>query len=533
MRLAGLILALAPLAHAAGAFVPRTILFVDDHDVLYRAGLTRKAVPFEKFPGNPVIAPDKPWESATIAWNSVHRDPVTGRFQLWYAAHGQRADDKRFKNVVCYAESADGKTWTKPHLGLFPYYEEKDTNIVLIGNGGYGDRYCCSVLYDEHDKDAQRRYKMVYYDWDIGETARLGSGTRVAFSPDGIHWTKHGPMVSKTGYGSKGQQPPLRGEDFYNEAPGKNGATRRMWRVPLSMSDAADVFYDPAGKNYVIYGKMWIPGPDGALSWKHAMGRTESDDFLHWSKPELILTTSDRDPPMLEFHTSPVFYYRDLYLSLNQILDRAAGTIDLELMSSRDGRKWERSFTATPIIARGQGEVFDSGSLFSNSTPVLIGDEMRFYYGAYRGTAVGGVGLDRQKVGSGDNFSGIGFAFTPRDRLVALAPDPASSVKNPPPKSSRPPNTIGQVTLRPLDLEGAREILINANASAGNVRVEILDEDGYRMPGFTKDEALPLQADGLAQPAAWKTRSLADLAPGRYLVRLHLDNAELFAVTLN
>lgn len=529
------------LAHAAGAPLPRTILFVDDEDVLFRAGVTRKIVPMKKFAGNPVIAPTKPWEAGSIAWTSVHRDPKTGRFQLWYQAYNQRKGDRTLENTVAYAESADGIAWTKPNLGLFPFYEEKETNIVLVGNGGYGSRYCCSVLCDEREPDPAKRYKMVYYDWSVGAEEERGSGTHVAFSPDGIRWTKHGRMVLKSSYGAKGIQAPMQGERIMSEEKAANGTVRKKWAVPLSLSDAADVLYDPRHEAYVIYGKMWIPGPDGGLSWKHAMGRSQSKDFITWSKPELVLTPNDRDPPMLEFHTSPAFFYNGQYLSLNQVLDRRAGTIDLELISSRDGFRWDRSFASVPIIARGTGAVFDAGSLFSNSNPIVVGDEIRFYYGAYRGTAVGGVGFDRQKIGSQDYFSGIGYASTPRDRFVAVFPDPASNVRNPAPVPKAGPdgklgpvaaNTIGQVTLKPLDLSEAKGIYVNADAANGNIRVELLDEDGYRLRGFTKDDAVPLTGDALAHEARWKEKAVRDLPPGRYLVRLHLDRVDLFAVTL-
>ncbi len=89
-----------------------------------------------------------------------------------------RKEDKRLKCVVCYATSDDGLAWTKPNLGLFPFFETKETNIVLIGagddeQGGYGDRYCNSVLVDPRETDPARRYKMAYYDWAVGKDAQL------------------------------------------------------------------------------------------------------------------------------------------------------------------------------------------------------------------------------------------------------------------------------------------------------------------------------------------------------------------------
>ena len=521
----------------------RTILFVDDEDVLYRSGTRKEVVPLRKFEGNPVIAPEHPWE-AMIGWVSTYRDPTTGKWQMWYQAYNQtRVEDKRLKCVVAYAESADGKTWVKPKLTLFPYYEVKETNIVLIGApNGYGDRYCNSVLVDPRDPDPQRRYKMVFYDWEPDDERNLGAGTRVAFSPDGIHWTKHEGMVIKTPFGRKGDQAPFEGESIYVEGPPKNGKPTKSWLVPLSMSDALDVFYDDLKGRYVGYGKMWMQGPDGGLHWKHGMGRIESTDFIHWSKPQFILGVDDRDPPQHEFHTSPVFPYNGQYFSLNQILNRSAGHMDIELMSSRDGFKWDRPYIGIHFLERGTGATFDAATMLTNATPHLVGDEMWFYYGGYRGTAIGAVGLDRQVIGGKDYFSGIGLAMMKRDRFVAVVPDPAIGLRNSRkitrdtvgkevPKAAKL-NTIGQVTLRALDLSGVKSITINADATKGKVSVEVLNEDGYRVRGFSKDDAMPVTGDALAAAVEWKEKTLAQLKPGRYMLRIHLDNAKLFACTL-
>src|SRR3712207_4783215 len=63
----------------------RTLLMVDDHHVLYRSGTYRILHPARRHVVNPVIPQDKPWE-VTISYNSVHRDPGTGRYRMWYQA---------------------------------------------------------------------------------------------------------------------------------------------------------------------------------------------------------------------------------------------------------------------------------------------------------------------------------------------------------------------------------------------------------------------------------------------------------------
>ena len=106
-------------------------------------------------------------------------------------------------------------------------------------------------------------------------------------------------------HGIKTVQPPFAGENPNHQINSPDGRVRHQARLPMTMSDAADVIFDPRRERFVIYGKMWIGGFDGGLGWKHGMGRCESQDFLNWSKPQLVCAPDDDDGP-LEFHTSPV-----------------------------------------------------------------------------------------------------------------------------------------------------------------------------------------------------------------------------------
>ncbi|MBP7935602.1 MAG: hypothetical protein KA354_13225 [Phycisphaerae bacterium] len=488
----------------------RTILLIDDEDVLYRSGTKRQVQPFTRHPANPLIRCDKPWEVA-IAWMSVYRSPETGLYQLWYQAFsGNRATQRTHACVVCYAESRDGIHFAKPELDLFPFNDIRKTNIVLIGAGGTSVRYANSVIVDPADPDPTRRYKMTFFDFGKS-SGKEYPGLHVAFSPDGIHWTKHPEMpLLHSFYGNYGTVLP------YSDEPGRD------WDVPLSMSDAVDVFQDTKRGVFAIYGKMWFDGPDGGMGFKHGMGRTESKDFIHWSTPQLVLTPDDLDSPWVEFHTAPVFLYGDVYFSLIQILDRAkgGGVIDIEMATSRDGLRWDRPFRHAFVLARAPGSAFDSGSVFTSSTPVVLEDEIRFYYGAYSQGATGG---DDYNLGSG-----IGFASIPRDRFAGIR----SVERSDQPTLLKPLEHVGQVTLKPIDLAGYTGILVNADASAGSVRVEVLDKRGKRVRGFSRDDCLPVKGDSLRHPVAWKDRRLGDLAAGKHMLRLHLERATVYAVTL-
>ena len=484
-----------------------TLLLVDDHHILYRSGTKRILQPLSRHPNNPlIVGREKPWEMA-IAWTSVYRDPANGKYELWYQSYaGPAAKEKTHRCTVSYAESADGIAWTKPNLGLHRFNDVANTNIVLLANGGTSDRYGASVVVDPSDPDPARRYKMTYFDF-MTENGKEFPGMCVAFSPDGIHWTKHphGPVL-RASYGDRG-----------DEVPFADTAEARPWSRPLSIADASDVFYDPLRKVFAVYGKMWIDGPDGRMYWKHAAGRTQSADFIHWDEPQLIMTPDEHDPADVEFHTTPVFYYSGCYFAAPQILNREerGGVMDIELAISRDGVHFDRPFRKPFWLPRSEGGgKFDSGSLFTNSSPVVLDEEIRFYYGGY---GQGATGAD-----DNDQISGIGLATMPRDRFASV----------------EPMAQIGQITLKPIDLSGVKSITVNADAGAGgSIAAELLDARGYRVRGFTREEAKPMLGDSLRHAVEWKGRSGAsfnDLPPGAYMLRLLLlKSAKVFAVTVN
>jgi hypothetical protein len=516
------------------------LLLVDDHHVLYRSGTTRVFHAATPHRSNPVVREDQPWEMA-IGWTSIHRDPETGRYQLWYQAYaGGRDERKTHKCVVCYAESADGVRFEKPQLELHDFHTEREpfagrfekTNIVLVGDGGYGDRYANSVLIDAAEKDPQRRFKMLYTDFGKTDDGREWPGLFAAYSPDGMRWTKspQNPLV-RTAYGGRGLQPPFHDETPYSERwDQRKNFLRKNWPIPLSMSDAVDVFFDPNRGAYVAYGKCWLNGPDGGLSWKHAMARIESRDFETWSKPQIVSAPDEFDPPNTEFHTSPVFHYKGCYFCLNQILSSRAEAVGekadrmhIELMLSRDGLTWQRPCRELAFIPADRQQ-FSSGGIFTNATPIILNDEMRFYYGCYNSGAIGGG----QRLTDASQQSGVGFASLPLDRFAGVRPVALNAQST----LRKPLENIGQVTLKPLDFDGVKTITVNADASQGTVRVELLTDDGYRLRGFSKDDAMPLTGDSFRHEVSWKERTVDELAHGRFMLRLHLNNAEVFAVTL-
>jgi len=488
------------------------LLLADESPILYRSGTERIATPFKRHSSNPVIAQDHPWEEA-IGWSSVYRDPLTGKYQLWYQGYAKDQVPSRTQDhPVCYAESDDGIHFKKPMFDFFPLKASPRNNIVMLGNGGYSYRYGCWVVVDPDSNDNSRRYKMSYFDFS-GDGDQENPGLQVAFSPDGIHWTKHheGPL-SLMSHGRGHSAPTLPFSDD----------TERPWLRPLTMSDAVDCIYDPKIMKYAIYGKMWIDSPDGNMFWKHAMGRIVSEDFINWSEPELLIAPDDNDPPSVEFHAAPVFHYQDYYFSLLQILDRAegGGVIQIELAVSKDGDHWQRPFQNQFVLPRGIEGSFDSGSIFTNASPVILDDEIRFYYGGYSGGATSVLGRGK--------LSGMGMASIPKDRFTGIR----ALSKSDQPTLKHPLEHRGQVTLKPIDLSEVQSITLNADASEGSVWVEILAASGYRLKDYCHDEAVSISGDSLSHEISWQHACLSDLPAASYLIRIHLQRATVYALTL-
>jgi hypothetical protein len=236
-----------------------------------------------------------------------------------------------------------------------------------------------------------------------------------------------------------------------------------------------------------------------------------------------VLTPDEEDPAWVEFHTSPVFFYSGVYFSPLQILDRATqgGVVDIELATSRDGLNWQRPFRRPFWLARSEGGKFDSGAIFLTAQPVVLDDEIRFYYGAYSHGATGG---DDMKL-----TTGIGLATLPRDRFAGLQPVPRSDQ----PTLKTPLEKVGQVTLKPLDLTGVKRLELNADAAGGEVRAEILDGEGKRVRGFCREDAMVVTGDSLRHSLRWQACSITNLPSGSYMLRLHLHNATAYALTIH
>ena len=85
-------------------------LFLDDQMISYTRNLRRQITRPRLYEGNPVVRREYPWEAGhACIYGSVLYDDKKNLFRMWYNAYGE---DYYNQQVLAYAESPDGITWT-------------------------------------------------------------------------------------------------------------------------------------------------------------------------------------------------------------------------------------------------------------------------------------------------------------------------------------------------------------------------------------------------------------------------------------
>lgn len=245
-------------------------------------------------------------------------------------------------------------------------------------------------------------------------------------------------------------------------------------------------FWSPIENQFVCYFRSWQNG-------LRSISRATSPDFVTWSKP-VALSPNLPGEHLYTSQTHPYFRAPHLYVALPTRFHPGRGdSTDILLMTARGDAPYDRTFREAFIrpgldLAR-WGNRSNYAAL--NVVPTSP-TEMSIYH-----------------VGSGDRFvlRTDGFAS-----LHAGA-------------------EVGEMVTRPLRFTG-KELVINYSTSAGgSVRVEIQDESGTPIPGFTLTDSRNHVGDAIEQPVSWKNGSdVSSLAGKPVRLRFAMQEADLFAM---
>jgi len=440
-------------------------LFIDDYWIESASGVVPVLHQPTKHADNPVITGDAAWSKNPYCFGSLIHDEEESLFKLWYMSYNYDCPTAE-RTPILYATSPDGVSWDRPALGIQEFQGSKENNILLT-NYGHHDLYSPNVIKDLRDLDPDKRYKMLWWDFPLGPEPYQDEGMCVAFSPDGIHWTRHpdNPVL---------------------------GATKQE----NSISDVMSVMVDHRNGKYVAYTKGWThPWPAF-----HQIVRTESTDFLSWSEPQVVLThTHDlRDP---QSYGMSVTQYESVYVGLMaSYKDPGDETIDIQLTVSHDNRNWSRVADQATFLPLGSAGAWDDGMIFA--TPLIQHrDRILIIYGGWDGSHEADV-----------RHAAIGLATLRKDGFVSLDAG----------------ETPGSLTTRAL--QGAQgPLLINADASCGSIRVEVLGSDGQALPGYSARDSAVIEVDSVAQPITWNAKEELPVTSGPIQLRFLLTNASLYS----
>ncbi len=448
-------------------------IFVDDELVAQKQAVVRRAHACEKL-SEPVMVPRETWEQdgddrRIYVYGTVLRDEEAGQFRLWYNRNA----------LVVLATSVDGLQWDRPRLGICELSGSKENNVV------FPHFHSPSVVCNDKAPDPDHRYQM------LGCSSVSGRGYYAAHSADGLHWK------------------------LYPKNP------------ILPNSDTCTLAFDGGTGEYLAFHKRYAKhrGEKRRLVYL-----ATSRDMQNWSEPEMVMAPDEVDDAQVrgeggrfaEFYNMSAFPYAGQFLGLvthfrysgspdgkGPLQSPHDGPIDVQLVHSRDGRKWERCEDRSPVIPLGPHS-YDAGCILGVSNGVVtVGDEMWAYYTAIT-TTHGGFVPEKEIT--------IGRAAWRRDGFVSLDADDEGGV-------------VETVALKPA---GAR-LTVNVDASEGEFRVAVVDADGKVLPGYSAENCVPFTGDAVNHAVRWstgfKSQKATDRLPTNQSIRLrfHMSRAKLYS----
>ena len=426
-----------------------------------------------------------------VTMGSVIYDTQDRLFKMWYDA----ANYNWSKVFLCYATSRDGIHWDIPNLGLIEYQGSKNNNFVFTA--GKEGEIAGGVFKDPVATDRERQYKMIYH-------LHNPTGIGVAFSIDGIHWKNatDKPVI-----------------------PAANSPNSVLWDPRLSKYVAhtrnTAHYYHSDWNNRTDLLEELRPGPEDFFLRREIL-QSESDDFLKWESRGVIMSADTDDPPQdQQFYNMEWMPYGNVYFGFISVYHTLPSmktkitpgvdwmdTVDVQLAFSRDGRSWNRAGGRDVFMPLGNRPgAFDHKMLFTMQHPIMVGDEIWIYYVGFSGRH----GAPSRKELQG---GAVGLARLRKDGFVSI--DAGE----------------GTLTTRLLKISGDR-LVINADASLGSIKVEILDQDGEPLPGFGLKDARSVIGDQLRHLIQWSGGSDLGYLKGKKIAfKFHIDRSKLFSFQL-
>jgi len=395
---------------------------------------------------------------------SVVHDREAGLFRMWYQAFRWIRKEKPIElaYAIAYAESKDGVEWDLPGLGLHEWMGGKDNNIVMRGKG----RWASSPFITQVAAEDRRGYRFVMLYKDA-------PGIRLVGSKDGIHWDEEGDTL--------------------------------VTRLHSDTQNA--LLCDPARQEYVMYCRAkHLYGDHGAQLDSGAPRRVARmsgpGPWTEWrGEPQNILIPDELDCErgFGYFYGMPTVRRHGIYwgflwpFKMNTV-------IYTELVTSRDGVRFDRLPERPRLLELGPEGSWDCGMILASPPWVEVGDEWWLYYGGHNGPHE-----------SRERRAGIGLARIRKEGFISM----------------RGPRGGGVLVTRELVWPGG-QLLVNAAAEGGELKVRVTAGRRDTAPGFGFDDCVPFTGDSVAHVVRWQDRSVAEFAGKPIRLEFFLRDADLY-----
>jgi len=374
----------------------------------------------------------------------------------------------QFRRPMCYAESQDGIHWTRPNVGIYKFRNFPDENNILHW------RNAIRVFIDPKESDPAKRFKGFFYHRPPNFFVE---GLYLYSSPDGVHWHRESdrwvfPVRERT-----------RIEPFHAAFRSQG----KRYSLPDGGTNNALVYYDEVLDKYVADVKY-------KLGDVQSVARSESDDLIHWTNPRFVLYQDafDEGDDLYFLYTFP---YESVWLGMLRTKKPRSKTVpwkqvSVELTISHDGRNYSRAVNRHELIPLGDPDAWDADYNRVPCAPVVLDDEIRFYYTGQR---------DSSRDGYKHQQFAIGLATLRRDGFVSLN------------AADKP----GTVLTRPVCYKGGK-LFINADvAQGGYVKARVRGMEGEMLQDYGFDDCVPMTKDVTREQVEWKSHATLPAAPGK------------------
>ncbi|MFA7370010.1 MAG: hypothetical protein WC334_10230, partial [Kiritimatiellales bacterium] len=441
------------------------------------SGLTRTFYQAQKYEGNPVLTPAETdgtglLRQCRFQTGGAFYDPAERVFKIFY--------DAGWEGGLALAVSTNLLNWVRPELGMAGGNLLLGPGFATDTNGAGREK---TVWLDLNAANPNERLKLMTTRVSF-PNGKLDVHQVLQTSADGRVWSPHVKCVVAEDYTSF----------FYNPF-------RQVWVYSIKGTSIRT----PRGRcRYYSENRDFMTG----ANWNNKVYWMDADRL---DEPDPAIG----DAAQLYCHNAVA--YESLMLGMFQIHlgpdNRACDKgkhpklTELKLGFSRDGFHWQRPDRRAFIGATRREGDWDRAYLHSTAGVCLVmDDKLWFPYAGFSGIAPDGT--------HGSYFgASIGFATLRRDGFASMDAGEQQ----------------GTLTTRTVTFKG-KYLFVNLNAPQGELKVEVLDENGNVIAPFSAAKCIPVNGDKTKQRVIWQDAdSLAAVSGKPVRLKFLLTNGSLYS----